>query len=82
MRSGAVAAAENVPEVRFHHDARGVVLAETAQLPGEPLADRMTVETKSSRSFAPPPRNPHALDGVIPGGRARRTTSVQPDSKV
>jgi len=38
MRSGAVAAAENVTEVRFYHDARGVVLGETAQLPGEPLA--------------------------------------------
>ena len=38
MRSGAIAAAENVLEVRFHHDARGVVLGETAQLPCEPLA--------------------------------------------
>jgi len=38
MRSGAIAAAENVPEVRFRHNARGVVLGEAAQLPGEPLA--------------------------------------------
>ena len=69
MRSGAVAAAENVPEVRFHHDARGVVLAETAQLPGEPLAgtDDGGDEILESLSL-----HRHGIlmsfDGVIPGG--------------
>jgi hypothetical protein len=38
MRSRAVASAENVLEIRFHHDASGVTLRETTQLPGEPLA--------------------------------------------
>ena len=69
MRSGAVAGSEDVPEVRFHHDARGVVLAETAQLPGEPLAgsDDGGDEILESLSL-----HRHGIlmpfDGVIPGG--------------
>jgi len=38
MRSGEIAADENVPEVRLHYDANGVILAEAAHLPFEPLA--------------------------------------------
>ena len=66
---GAGRAAENVPEVRFHHDARDVVLGETAQFPGKPLAgaDDGGDEILESLSLH---RNGilMTLDGVIPGG--------------
>ena len=69
MRSGAVAASEDVPEIRFHHDARGVVFGEAAQFLCEPLSgsddggDEILKGLSLHRHGILMP-----LDGVIPGG--------------
>lgn len=69
MRSGAVAASEDVPEIRFHHDARGVVFGEAAQFLCEPLSgsddggDEILEGLSLHRHGILMP-----LDGVIPGG--------------
>ena len=69
MRSGAVAASEDVPEIRFHHDARGVVFGEAAQFLCEALSgsddggDEILEGLSLHRHGILMP-----LDGVIPGG--------------
>jgi len=72
MRSGAVAAAEDVPEVRLHYDARGVIPGKTAQISGEPLAGADTGGDEILEGLS---LRRHgifiSLDRVIPGGGAR-----------